>query len=94
MSKVLKITEVSEMIGTTIPYTRELLRRGELKGKKVGKEWIIKREEVDKYLGITTNEEELKRELYIKELESKVKHYEFVLEAIKGNMNNIEMMLV
>ncbi|AQW22407.1 helix-turn-helix domain-containing protein [Clostridium perfringens] len=93
MSNILKIEEVSKRIGATAQYTRELCRKGIIKAKKVGKEWSVDSKEVDKYLGITTNEEELKKEIYIKELESKVKHYEFVLGAIQGNITNIELML-
>ena len=93
MSKVLKIEEVANRIGATVPYARELCRRGEIKAKKVGKEWSIDSKSVDEYLGITTSEEELKREIYIKELEGKVKHYEFILGAIKGNLSNIELMI-
>lgn len=93
MIKMLKIEEVSSRIGATVPYTRELCRRGEIKAKKVGKEWCIESKSVDEYLGIITSEEELKREIYIKELEGKIKHYEFVLGAIKGNLSNIELML-
>ena len=93
LSNILKVEEVSKRIGATVPYTRELCRKGMIKAKKVGKEWSVDSKEVDKYLGITTNEEELKKEIYIKELESKVKHYEFVLGAIQGNITNIELML-
>lgn len=93
MSTLLKITEVSEKIGATVQYTRELCRRGEIKGKKVGKEWVVARDDVDKFLGITTSEDELRREIYIKELEGRVKHYEFILGAIRGNISNIETML-
>ncbi|MGL5479161.1 MAG: helix-turn-helix domain-containing protein [Clostridium sp.] len=91
---ILKVNEVAKRIGATVPYTRELCRRGDIKSHKLGKEWIINSEDVDKYLGVTTSEEEYRKEIYIRELESKVKHYEFVIGAIRGSLSNIETMLI
>lgn len=89
MERPLKIEEVAEMIGATVPHTRELCRNKEIKAKKVGREWVIYRKDVEEYMGISTPEEDYKRELYIKELEQKVKHYEFILSTVKMSLNNI-----
>lgn len=87
--KTMKIDEVATMIGTTIQYTRELCRNHSLKAKKVGKEWIINKKDVENYLGITTSEDDYKKDLYIKELEEELKHYRFVLSTVKMNISNL-----
>lgn len=86
---ILKLKEISEKYD--IPVTRLTLaiRQGKLKAVKSGKEYIITLNEIHKYLGIETTSESLERELYIKELESKIKNYEIQISALK---NCISMM--
>ena len=66
-----------------------MLNRGQydstikLKGTKCGKEWRIDRKSVNDYLGIEIDENNYKKDLYIKELEGKVKLYETKLQAFE-----------
>ena len=75
--------------GHTSAYIRELLNRAQydnsikLKGTKCGKEWRIDSKSVNYYLGISIDENNYKKDLYIKELEGKVKLYETKLQAFE-----------
>lgn len=81
--------EVAERTGHTSAYIRELLNRAQydssikLKGTKCGKEWRIDSKSVNDYLGISIDENNYKKDLYIKELEGKVKLYETKLQAFE-----------
>ena len=81
--------ETADYLGVTPAYVTELLNRGQydstikLKGTKCGKEWRIDRKSVNDYLGIEIDENNYKKDLYIKELEGKVKLYETKLQAFE-----------
>jgi hypothetical protein len=92
------VNEAAEKTGHTPAYIRELLIKAQydksikLKGVKCGKEWRINSKSINEYLGINIDEESYKKDLYIKELEGKVKTYQMQLEAFKqvaGSLNNI-----
>lgn len=92
------VKEVAEKLGVTEAYVRELLNRTQydksikLKGTKVGKEWRIDPKSINEYLGIDIDEESYKKDLYIKELEGKVRSLETQILAFKSvasSLNNI-----
>ncbi|HCW54233.1 MAG TPA: DNA-binding protein [Clostridium sp.] len=87
--QVYRLKEVSEKYD--IPVTRLTLaiRNGEIKAVKSGKEYLVTPSEIHKYLGIDTTNEGITRELYIKELENKIKIYEAKINMLK---NCISMM--
>lgn len=93
ISSMLTVEEVAKEAKGNIQLIRKEIREGKLKAVKCGREYRVTREELNKYLGIEINEESLKRELYIKELEGKVKHLTFILNSVKGNLNNISLVL-
>lgn len=82
--------EAAEYLGVTSAYVRELLNRAQydssikLKGTKCGKEWRIDRKSVNDYLGISIDENNYKKDLYIKELEGKVELYKTKLQAFEA----------
>ena len=82
--------ETAEYLGVTPAYVRELLNRSQydssikLKGTKCGKEWRIDRNSVNDYLGISIDENNYKKDLYIKELEGKVELYKTKLKAFEA----------
>ena len=92
------VKETAEKVGVTEAYVREILNRAQhdksikLKGTKIGKEWKVSYKSINEFLGINVDEESYKKDLYIKELEGKVKTYQMQLEAFKqvaGSLNNI-----
>jgi len=82
--------EAAEKTGHTSAFIRELLNRAQydktikLRGRKCGKEWRIDAKSVNEYLGIEVSEEDHKKDLYIKELEGKVRAYEIKLNAFEA----------
>ena len=82
--------EAAKKTGHTPAFIREILNRAQydksikLRGTKCGKEWRIDEKSVNEYLGITVDEEGYKKDLYIKELEGKVKAYEIKLNAFEA----------
>jgi excisionase family DNA binding protein len=47
--------EIAEMLGYRVQHVRRLLHGGMLKGKKVGRDWVVVRESVDHYLASKDN---------------------------------------
>lgn len=92
------VKEASEKLGVTEAYVREILNRAQydksikLEGTKVGKEWRINPKSINEYLGIDIDEKDYKKDLYIKELEGKVRTLETQIQAFKqvaSSLNNI-----
>ncbi|BCZ49322.1 hypothetical protein psyc5s11_53890 [Clostridium gelidum] len=94
MSKALvyKVTEVAEIINKPPATVRNEIRKGKIKATKSGTEYLIEKSEVDRYLGIATNDESLKKDLEIAELKGKIKSLETKVQAFKSvasSLNNI-----
>jgi excisionase family DNA binding protein len=49
-SKLISVTEASRISGFTPVFIRLLIRRGEIEGVKIGRNWLTTREAVDVYL--------------------------------------------
>ena len=92
-AEMLDVEEAAKIANLTINHVRDLLRQGRIKATKAGRQWRIAKTDLDDFLGIKTDLKSFKREIYIKELESKVKHYEFVFNTLKSNLSNIETVL-
>lgn len=86
--RMITIKEFADKANLSEDHVRALLRGGKLKGVKAGREWRISSTEADSFLGINTAAD-YKRELYIKDLEGKVKSYEVQLCALKNVINSI-----
>ena len=89
---VYKVVEVAGMINKPASTVRHEIRTGKIKATKSGTEYLIEKSEIDKYLGIETNDESLKKDLQISELKGKLKSYEMQLQAFKSvtiSLNNI-----
>ena len=90
--KMLSVEEFSQKGNITVTYARQLLREGKIRGVKLGKEWRVDNKEVDIYLGITTDIEIVRKDMYIKELETKLKNYEMQINTFRnivGTLGNI-----
>ncbi|AJH02171.1 excisionase [Clostridium beijerinckii] len=91
-SLVYKVTEVAEIINKPPATVRNEIRKGKLKAIKSGTEYLIEKSEVDRYLGITANDESLKKDLEIAELKGKIRTLETKIQAFKSvasSLNNI-----
>ncbi|AGF59459.1 excisionase family DNA binding protein [Clostridium saccharoperbutylacetonicum] len=81
---VYKVSEVAEKINKPPTTVRNEIRKGKIKAIKSGTEYLIEKSEVDKYLGIETNDESLKKDLEIAELKGKIKSLETQIQAFKS----------
>ena len=81
------VSEVAEILGVSKQTVREMLITKELPGTKVGREWRILKKSVQSVLGISENTNE--KDLYIKELEAKVKYLTLQNEAFKNIANSL-----
>lgn len=84
---ILKLKEIQEKYDIPVNRLTSLIRRGKLKAVKSGKEYVVTLTEIHRYLGIETTSESLEREIYIKELESKIKNYEIQMKTLKNCIN-------
>ncbi|WP_308779771.1 helix-turn-helix domain-containing protein [uncultured Clostridium sp.] len=73
--------EAAELLGLSPHSVREKLRTKEIKGSKAGKEWRIPKTEINKVLGIETED---KKDIYIKELEERNKYLTLQVETFKN----------
>ncbi|UYZ34983.1 helix-turn-helix domain-containing protein [Clostridium beijerinckii] len=89
---VYKVPEVAEIINKPVTTVRNEIRAGKIKATKSGTEYLIQKSEVDRYLGIETTGESLKKDLEIAELKGKIKSLETQIQAFKSvasSLNNI-----
>lgn len=89
---VCRVSEFAQIIGKPEATVRLEINKGNIDARKSGTTWLIPRKEVDRYLGITTNDESLKKDLEIAELKGKIKSLETQIQAFKSvasSLNNI-----
>ncbi|MDY4604018.1 helix-turn-helix domain-containing protein [Clostridium tertium] len=90
---VYKTREVAEMTGKSVAAITNEIRKGNIKATKVGKEYLIPQIELDRFLGIETTPQDMDRELYIKDLENKIRVYEFKIKSLKNAIESVENVL-
>lgn len=91
----LSAEEAASKLGLSVGHVRELCVIG-LKDKengivaqKVGKSWRILPNEINRKLGRAKDDESYQKDLYIKELENKVKAYEMKISTLKSLVGTI-----
>ncbi|OOM16751.1 hypothetical protein [Clostridium saccharobutylicum] len=65
------------------------IKRKELIAEKHGRRYLVNRKALNTWLGFENNEEEYKKDLYIKELENKIKGYQIQFETFKGLLKTL-----
>ena len=88
--ELLKLFEVAEEVGLPLSTIQKHVREGKLKAKKNGRVYLVTRADLNSYLGTENNEEDLKKDLEIANLKSKVKTYEYQLKTIKAMISNLD----
>ena len=76
------VEEASKLLGVSKQTVREKLITKEIKGSKIGREWRILREELNRILGVSENASD--KDVYIKELESKISFLTLQNESFKN----------
>lgn len=93
-NKIFKLKDISEKYDIPVSRLTLAIRQNKLKAVKVGKEYIVTLNEIHRYLGIETTSEGMERELYIKELEGKIKNYEIKINALQSCISMINNVLI
>lgn len=88
-TELLSTIEVAAELNKSRQFVQGEIRKKKLKAVKVGREFKVSRKDLNLYMGVDNTTEQLKQEIYIKELEAKVKHLEFVLNAVRSNLQNL-----
>lgn len=91
--KIFKLHEVSDYYNIPLATLQKHVREEKLIAKKNGREYIITKENLDKYLGIQTNIEELKNEIEIAKLKSEIECYKMKVNTFKNLIQTIENVL-
>ena len=91
---MINVKEAAVKTNLTEAHIRHLIRVGEIEAVKVGKEYRISLEVLNRYLGIQTDMTSLEKEMRIKELEAEVKRYQFIFRTIQSNISNLNNVLM
>lgn len=76
------VEEVSKTLGVSKQTIRDKLATKQMTGNKVGREWRILKSEVDLILGVSEKVND--KDIYIKDLESKVTFLTKQIETMKS----------
>ena len=47
--------DAAELLGYTVQHVRRLIREGRLQGRRLGRDWIVDKESVDRYVASREN---------------------------------------
>lgn len=55
MTEVITCEEAARLLGYTVQHVRRLVRDGKLQGVKLGRDWVLSRDSVDRLLAANEN---------------------------------------
>ena len=91
--ELLKLFEVAEEIGVPVSTVQKHVRDGRLRATKNGREYMVIRKDLNKYLGIENNDDLLKKDLEIAQLNLKIKSYEMQIRMINSFVNQVKIIV-
>lgn len=91
--ELLKTDEVAKELGKKREFVTSEIRKGKIKAVKSGGEYLISRRDLNTYLGIESEDELLRKDLIIKELQAKIQSYEVKFNAFKGMLSTMKNMV-
>ena len=91
--ELLKLFQVADETGLPLSTIQKHVREGKLKATRNGREYLVIRVDLNKYLGIESNDDVLKKDLKIAQLEGRIKSYEMQFKAIKGMVANLDNLI-
>lgn len=90
--EVLELIQASQESGVTVEQLRKDIARGLLRGKKIGRKFLVARKDLNSYLGLENKDEVLQLQLDNEKLRNKLKGYEIQFETFRGllkTLNNV-----
>lgn len=88
--ELLTIEQIAEETHLKPATIRTAIRTGELKGKRMGRTIKVLRQDLNNYLGITNDDEVLKKDLEIARLKNQVEGYKNQYNTLKQLMATMQ----
>ena len=92
MSKkeMLELIQINAETKVAIPTLQGDIRKGKLRATKIGRKYLVSREELNRYLGLGSNDELLEKDLEISKLRNQLEGYKRQYATIKQLMQTME----
>lgn len=88
--ELLDLNQVYEETGILVTTLQGDIRKQRLKAKKIGRKYMVTREDLNRYLGIENVDEILKRDLEIAKLKNQLEGFRRQYTTLKQLMNTMQ----
>lgn len=88
--ELLDLNQVHEETGILIVTLQGDIRKQRLKAKKIGRKYMVTREDLNRYLGIENVDEILKRDLEIAKLKNQLEGYKRQYATLRQLMDTMQ----
>ena len=88
--ELLDLNQIHDETGILVTTLQGDIRKQKLKAKKIGRKYMVTREDLNKYLGIENIDEILKRDLEIAKLKNQLEGYKRQYSTLKQLMDTMQ----
>lgn len=88
--ELLDLNQINEETGILVATLQGDIRKQKLKAKKIGRKYMVNREDLNRYLGIENVDEILKRDLEIAKLKNQLEGYKRQYATLKQLMDTMQ----
>lgn len=88
--ELLDLNQINEETGILVATLQGDIRKQRLKAKKIGRKYMVTREDLNRYLGIENVDEILKRDLEIAKLKNQLEGYKRQYATLKQLMDTMQ----
>lgn len=88
--ELLDLNQIHDETGILVTTLQGDIRKKKLKAKKIGRKYMVTREDLNRYLGIENVDEILKRDLEIAKLKNQLEGYKRQYSTLKQLMDTMQ----
>ncbi|MFR1823127.1 MAG: DNA-binding protein [Clostridium saudiense] len=88
--ELLDLNQIHDETGILVTTLQGDIRKQKLKAKKIGRKYMVTREDLNRYLGIENIDEILKRDLEIAKLKNQLEGYKRQYSTLKQLMDTMQ----
>lgn len=88
--ELLDLNQIYDETGILVTTLQGDIRKQKLKAKKIGRKYMVTREDLNRYLGIENVDEILKRDLEIAKLKNQLEGYKRQYSTLKQLMDTMQ----
>lgn len=88
--ELLNLNQIHEETGILVVTLQSDIRKQRLKAKKIGRKYMVTREDLNRYLGIENVDEILKRDLEIAKLKNQLEGYKRQYATLRQLMDTMQ----